>query len=1080
MGPTSTRDRSPRHTHLIPPHPPLLISIIRYFTAQCFLDELRGLPCDATVGQCSQLQFNRMSVVESPVVIRFMVDAVQLSMADRRKLGKSHGPVLEDSLWRIVDASADASAGASCRVAAANAITVLNMARVAIGKHDLSGVNIPGADLSYALFVGTSFRNANLTDANFSKSYLTNVDFTGANLTNVVLGEMPRVQLPFTPIATAWVGERLLYSTADGSVRQHIVCDRDACLDSHHNDADQQVVFKLPRPNTHVREMVLSPVASKLWVGGEDALLEVWSLAPEAELKTAFKFPGHVASMTVYTDSSGMDWLLAGSHTGHVFGYTSDSPNPRIAVKAHSAMVTGLAVVDSGTAIETGALSLVTAGLDGHICTFDLVGPKPAPRRASGASLGSSKRRPENTRLGSLKARRAARTSGKRAHGIMSRSQAVLADGQQPAKLAAHKTSALIVVGMVDGGLEVWQVEPTLVRLRKMLFRHLDMPTSLAVVSDRNWLVSASLDKSVKVADIETGRLMDSFDSPQAMCSALVDEQRNIIVGVSLDGEVSRHELGSRGDSLALVAEHWNEREIVNTAFMGFGEHTSAHIATIDSHGRISHFDLDGRYCCHVEERPYTHVAVGATCTFYTTNEAPAKVFVNCNARGAHLGCIDIDVSSLNPGPAHDPSTPTADTLAACMDGAEILQLYVARGGETVWTLSSNRLLQIWAPPEVARREGPCECHSRSGNWRLVRTYRIPQTISADLAKLTHFVVDTPTLNELEEDHSVVGASGYQVAMIFVTEDGKMQLFDARTGMLCSFFDAGADPEERTTTLDLAADETYLVIGTSLGNVKLMGKTFQKPFVKYPRPASHSCISPVSSLAFCRWSPTSTSGFGKANGMLAVGWQDGNMHIMSCPSGVVLHQFRPLADPVSALALQPVFESTESTRRKGQGPDECKVLHLVVASSKNLSHFELSMGSPAGPSTHMSRTETRTTATATGANASCTVSLLWRHFGELQADGVDLSRAKHFSMLHKQLLQSSEQDGGTGAGARSKTRAEAPGALPHDFGNPIVEAMLLNMPLDRKLLADKTLLSKPDNVYKRTPAIWFVWQGGVN
>ena len=80
-------------------------------------------------------------------------------------------------------------------VAAANAITILNAAGYDFSGQDLSGISIPGANLSYGMFEGTNFRNANLRGVDFTGACLKNANPEQANLENVDFGETLELRL---------------------------------------------------------------------------------------------------------------------------------------------------------------------------------------------------------------------------------------------------------------------------------------------------------------------------------------------------------------------------------------------------------------------------------------------------------------------------------------------------------------------------------------------------------------------------------------------------------------------------------------------------------------------------------------------------------------------------------------------------------------------------------------------------------------------------------------------------------------------------------------------------------------------
>jgi len=68
------------------------------------------------------------------------------------------------------------------KLRASRAITILNKAKISFAKMDFSGVQIPGADLSYGNFAETNFEGANLSAVNFRNACL-----NGTNFNNMII-----------------------------------------------------------------------------------------------------------------------------------------------------------------------------------------------------------------------------------------------------------------------------------------------------------------------------------------------------------------------------------------------------------------------------------------------------------------------------------------------------------------------------------------------------------------------------------------------------------------------------------------------------------------------------------------------------------------------------------------------------------------------------------------------------------------------------------------------------------------------------------------------------------------------------
>ena len=96
-------------------------------------------------------------------------------------------------------------------VAAANAITILNMTGFDFSLMNLSGISIAGANLSYGIFEGTNFTDAQLQEANFTGAYLKDATFNRASMNGIQLG---MIHLPFSLTKKHHVLHILLMETA--------------------------------------------------------------------------------------------------------------------------------------------------------------------------------------------------------------------------------------------------------------------------------------------------------------------------------------------------------------------------------------------------------------------------------------------------------------------------------------------------------------------------------------------------------------------------------------------------------------------------------------------------------------------------------------------------------------------------------------------------------------------------------------------------------------------------------------------------------------------------------------------------
>jgi len=88
-------------------------------------------------------------------------------------------PVFEKQL---VDIIALSRKHGDLKIAAANAITILNYANYPISTMDLKGIKIPGADLSAGLLHGADFSDADLRGVDFTNAYLVDARFNGSQI----------------------------------------------------------------------------------------------------------------------------------------------------------------------------------------------------------------------------------------------------------------------------------------------------------------------------------------------------------------------------------------------------------------------------------------------------------------------------------------------------------------------------------------------------------------------------------------------------------------------------------------------------------------------------------------------------------------------------------------------------------------------------------------------------------------------------------------------------------------------------------------------------------------------------------
>ncbi len=125
---------------------------------------------------------NTRSLQEEPEVLSFWVEGWR----------EAQTRVLIEPLFGIVESSRKDN---SIAQASSNAATLLAVARVSFSGRDLSGVCIPGANLSGAVLSHTSFKGSDLRKVKLKGCYLSDADFMDANMRGISFGEYPTLNL---------------------------------------------------------------------------------------------------------------------------------------------------------------------------------------------------------------------------------------------------------------------------------------------------------------------------------------------------------------------------------------------------------------------------------------------------------------------------------------------------------------------------------------------------------------------------------------------------------------------------------------------------------------------------------------------------------------------------------------------------------------------------------------------------------------------------------------------------------------------------------------------------------------------
>ena len=155
-------------------------------------------------------------------------------------------------------------------IAAANAITILNIIGYDFSKMDFQGVSIAGAELSKGRFEETNFTSANLQGVNFTNAWLKNATFEEADMNRVHFGVTPKLELDREAFCIAYSpdGNSLII----GALSEIIICDL--------KEEQSHFFTEVRRLKGHtglIKSCSFSKNGKHMITGGEDGTICVWN-----------------------------------------------------------------------------------------------------------------------------------------------------------------------------------------------------------------------------------------------------------------------------------------------------------------------------------------------------------------------------------------------------------------------------------------------------------------------------------------------------------------------------------------------------------------------------------------------------------------------------------------------------------------------------------------------------------------------------------------------------------------------------------------------------------------------------------
>eukprot|EP00741_Cyanophora_paradoxa_P022581 tig00000248_g21806.t1 len=269
-------------------------------------------------------------------------------------------PHFASALWRCVRESARGGS----QIAAANSLTILNMAGVSFAGADLRGVRAPGANLFAMEAAGADLRGADLSQAVLEEANLEGADLRGARLAGCRLGVKP-VYRGHTDRVTAVLfseaaeGRWVVSGSADGRV---------AVLEAETGREVRRIVA-----DREVLALALSADARMLATGGPDGALRLWAAASGA-LEGVLE--GHAGPVRALAFSRDGRLLVSGGEDRTLRLWGAPERRQLDCAEWHAGAVLCVALSDD-------ARTLASCGADGRVALWALASPAALRHRSA-------------------------------------------------------------------------------------------------------------------------------------------------------------------------------------------------------------------------------------------------------------------------------------------------------------------------------------------------------------------------------------------------------------------------------------------------------------------------------------------------------------------------------------------------------------------------------------------------------------------------------------------------------------------------------------------------------------------------
>ncbi len=421
-------------------------------------------------------------------------------------------PTFKKQLLAIIECS---KIDASVRQAAANAITILVMAGVPFLEADLSGIQIPGANLSYGVFDLVQLQGADLRKVNLIGAWLRNTDLSCARMEGAQFGELPGLELKETVHACSYSSDGQLFIVSYGKTV--------ALYDTH----TLEEKIRLIGNEDQVESLVMSADCRYVVSWNKDKMLQVWDCqTPGATPHFLGWHESEVTSVVISADSR---YVVSGSNDkkARVWDLQTPDAGPRV-FNGHESGVTSVVVSPDGQYAVSGSD-------DGAVRVWDLQTPVAAPRILSGHKdvVASVVMSTDCRYIVSGSWDNTVQVWDWRTPEAAPRVFKGHADLVSSVVISADSDSQYVVFGSDDKIVRVWDWK-TPEATPYVLGEHKGVVTSVVISADGKYVVSGSKDNTVQVWDWKTPEaspLVLSKHKSEVTSVAISADSRYVVFG---------------------------------------------------------------------------------------------------------------------------------------------------------------------------------------------------------------------------------------------------------------------------------------------------------------------------------------------------------------------------------------------------------------------------------------------------------------------------------------------------------------------------------------------------------------------